>query len=143
MADTAVQGLAEALEKLKLFPDRLARNVMRGALRAAAKPVVEDARRRVPVLAVPDARRRAGALKRSIRSMSPQLRLNEGLIKGGVRAGANKKKDDPFYAHMVERGTVKMGARPFLRPAGDTQAGAAGDALAAYVLARFEAEALK
>lgn len=31
--------------------------------------------------------------------------------------GGNRLKGGPFYAHMIEYGTVKMGARPFLRPA--------------------------
>ncbi len=33
-----------------------------------------------------------------------------------VYAG-NRKKGGPFYAHMIEYGTIKLGARPFLRPA--------------------------
>ncbi len=54
--------------------------------------------------------RRAGALKASIRV----VRLH-GDPKRNVRVYAGSRK--VFYARFVERGTVKMRARPFLRPA--------------------------
>ncbi len=54
-----------------------------------------------------------GELLKSIRVVrlkdDPKLNIR-------VYAG-NRKKGGPFYAHMIEFGTIKMGARPFLRPA--------------------------
>ncbi len=54
-----------------------------------------------------------GELLKSIRVVrlkdDPKLNIR-------VYAG-NRLKGGPFYAHMIEYGTVKMGARPFLRPA--------------------------
>lgn len=141
--ETPIQGMREALKLLDEFPLKLAKNTLRGALRAAAKPIVTAARAAVPVLKVPDGRRIAGALKKSIRAMS--TRIQGTLVQGGVAAGSTKARGlgDAFYAHFIEKGTVKMAARPFLRPAGDTQAGAAGDALVDYVKQRYEKEALK
>jgi HK97 gp10 family phage protein len=55
--------------------------------------------------------RKAGALRDSIRV----VRLN-GDPKLNVRVYAGNRTD-AFYAHFVEYGTVKMPARPFLRPA--------------------------
>ena len=42
----------------------------------------------------------------------------KGDPKQNIRAYAgNRLKGGAFYAHMVEKGTVKMKAKPFLRPA--------------------------
>jgi HK97 gp10 family phage protein len=74
-------------------------------LEVAGEQIAADARQRVPV--------KSGKLKDSIRVTrlkgDPKLNIR-------VYAG-NRLKDGPFYAHMVEYGTVKMTARPFLRPA--------------------------
>ncbi len=74
-------------------------------LEKAGEIIAADARRRVPV--------DTGRLKDSIRV----TRL-KGDPKQNIRVYAgNRLKGGPFYAHMVEYGTVKMRARPFLRPA--------------------------
>ncbi len=74
-------------------------------LEKAGEIVAADARRRVPV--------DTGKLKATIRV----VRLKNDA-KNNIRVYAgNRQKDGPFYAHMVEYGTVKMKARPFLRPA--------------------------
>jgi len=85
-------------------------------LQTIAEHVASDARSRVPVgKDIPQGRgkwskREAGALKKSIRV----VRLH-GDPKMNVRVYAGNR--DVFYALWVERGTVKMKARPFLRPA--------------------------
>lgn len=68
-------------------------------VRETAERVELDARVRVP--------RRTGALFRTIRYRA------EGKTGAVVTAGDNKA----FYAHMVEFGTVRKAARPFLGPA--------------------------
>lgn len=74
-------------------------------LENAGKIVVAQAKRMVPV--------KSGKLRQSIRV----ARL-DGDPKQNIRVYAgNRKKDGPFYAHMVEHGTVKTPAKPFLRPA--------------------------
>jgi HK97 gp10 family phage protein len=74
-------------------------------LEVAGQQIAAQARQNVPV--------KSGKLKDSIRCVrlkgDPKLNIR-------VYAG-NRLKDGPFYAHMVEYGTVKMKARPFLRPA--------------------------
>lgn len=83
--------------------------------------IASEARRRVPVgKSRPASKggkewtaREAGSLRRSIRVIK--------MDKGGTRkilvyAGSKKA----FYARFVEYGTVKMPARPFLRPALNT-----------------------
>jgi len=74
-------------------------------LEKAGEVVADRARQNVPV--------QTGTLKDSIRVTrlkgDPKLNIR-------VYAG-NRKKGGAFYAHMVEYGTVKMRARPYLRPA--------------------------
>lgn len=74
-------------------------------LEKAGETVATKARQFVPV--------DTGRLKNSIRV----VRL-KGDPKQNIRVYAgNRLKGGPFYAHMVEFGTVKMKAKPFLRPA--------------------------
>lgn len=87
-------------------------------LEKAAQVVANDARRRVPVgVSRPGTKggkdwtaREAGALKKSIRV----VRLH-GDPKRNVRVYAGNR--EVFYARFVETGTVKMKAKPYLRPA--------------------------
>jgi len=71
----------------------------------AGEEVADIARRLVPV--------QTGKLRDSIRVTrlrgDPKLNIR-------VYAGS-REKGGAFYAHMVEYGTVKMRAKPFLRPA--------------------------
>ncbi len=74
-------------------------------LESAGEMIATSARQKVPV--------DTGRLKDSIRV----TRL-KGDPKMNIRVYAgNRLKGGPFYAHMVEYGTVKMAAKPFLRPA--------------------------
>ncbi len=54
-----------------------------------------------------------GDLLKSIRvkRLKGDPKLNIRVYAGGRWKGA------PFYAHMIEYGTIKLGARPFMRPA--------------------------
>ena len=74
-------------------------------LEEAGEFVADRARQKVPVL--------SGKLRDSIRV----TRL-KGDPKQNIRVYAgSRQKGGAFYAHMVEYGTVKMPAKPFLRPA--------------------------
>ncbi len=147
-------GLKELEQVLSTLPTKLQNNVLRGALRAAAKPVAEEARRRVPV--------KSGRLRDSIR-VTAGIRNN--LPKSKVIAGGKgtKKSVGAWYAHMVEGGTAAHvivarrgktlwinnvpvgkavnhpGARkqPFMRPAIDARQRDAIEAFKAHVAKRF------
>jgi len=81
-------------------------------LERCAEVVADAARKRVPVA--------SGKLKATIRV----TRL-KGDPRRNVRVYAgNRIKDGAFYAHMVEYGTVKMRAKPYMRPALNTSKGA-------------------
>ncbi len=173
-----VTGLAELQKALDEFPAAIERNILRGALRAGANVIAEEARRLVPV--------KTGQLKESIRvSVRP---FPGGKLVATVKAGGRFKvyasgkaiKDAaykttgasgkpvyhaPFYAHFVEFGTARHwikpksrkslfiagllkelvdhpGARPkpFMRPAFDSKAQAAIEAMADYIRTRLPKE---
>ena len=146
MADFEVQGLKELNDALQQLPVKLERNILRGAIRAGAQPIVDAARRLAPVLSDADPRRVFGALAKSIHARSVQMKngmLTGGVVAGGaatVGRGKDKVEADAFYARFVEYGTAKMAPRPFLRPAIDSKTEAAIDATADYIRTRVDQE---
>jgi HK97 gp10 family phage protein len=134
------ESLKKVLAEMDKLPLKIEANLVRGGLRAAAKPMFEAARDRVPV--------GTGQLRDSIRlSSAIKKRAGEIYVKisvgSRVSGGASRKKGEQgaFYAHMVEWGTAKhemngsfsigghivkkikhpgAKARPFMRPAFDT-----------------------
>lgn len=129
-------GASEVADLLSALPDRLADNMMRGAMRAGAAVYRDGARRRVPTGSPPLPRgEKAGTLRRAI-TISAR-RVGDQIISGVriLKAG--------FYWRFVEYGTAgkanvrgifTRGTRghhatkpyPFMRPTfdGDTQAAA-------------------
>ena len=153
MADDAakINGLPELMKALEQLPEKLARNVLRGAFRAGAKVMAEDAQAAVPV--------RSGLLRDSIRVTT---RVKGGRVSGTVRAGSKggKARKIARHAHLVEFGTKAHtirakpghhalaigvskvehpGARPkpFMRPALDNKGFAAAKAAADYTRERL------
>ncbi len=95
----------EALDKaLSQLPRTVERRIVQKGLKAAAKVIVKDAKTRVAV--------DEGLLKKEIRTKAgPKSRGSVViLIFTSIKA---------WYAHMIEFGTSKMSAKPFLRPAMD------------------------
>ena len=94
--------------KIQWNPEQVTAEIEKKAmdrLERAGEIVGEKARQLVPV--------DTGKLKATIRV----ARL-KGDPKQNIRVYAgNRLKGGAFYAHMVEKGTVKMKAKPFLRPA--------------------------
>lgn len=130
MTDIMVQvlGLPALDAKLRDLEPKLARSILRAAVRRAANIVRDAARERVPG--------KTGLLRRSIRTQlrrgkPGQTRISVGVF--GASRSQLKKGLDPFYARFVERGhrIVPRGptgkrvtgqrtvveARPFLLPA--------------------------
>lgn len=120
-----IDGLAELQRNLEELPAKIEQNVMRGALRAGATEIADEARRLVPV--------NSGQLRESIRvSVRP---MPGGRIIATVKAGGRFKVytagkaikgapyrtsregggidyHAPFYAHFVEFGTARHWIRP-------------------------------
>lgn len=122
-----LKGFDELARSLRTLPAKLARQELAKALREAAYPMLLEARRRAPVLAVPARQRRAGTLKRNVRMARYRLR-GQGLSQGvtiGVRklsakniarirakqGTAGARANDPFYWYFLERGWTPAGRR--------------------------------
>lgn len=103
-----IEGADELLRRLKQLPSKLHRNILRGALRAGAKKIKEDAERRVPV--------DTGFLKKTIRIRGGSNRmLLSSTVTAQVVAGSSPTMD-AFYAHMVEGGTQPHLIEAYKRP---------------------------
>jgi HK97 gp10 family phage protein len=153
MSEIRVKGLAELQAFLDKLPRKIEQNIMRGALRAGAKPVLEAAKKNVSVGEPSDTNKRrynlySGALRDSLR-LSARIDRRKGQVVARVVAGGKSKKSgaDVFYANMVEFGTKphKIGSgdhpgvmpKPFMRPALDSEADAAVIAAGEYIKRRL------
>lgn len=108
-----VEGLKELQEKLRALGPKVARNALRSAVNAGAQVVRKEVQARAPI--------DTGTLRRAIyikqiRELSNEFQQTFYI---GVRRGKKyqKKKMDAWYAMMVEFGTSKMPAKPYIRPA--------------------------
>lgn len=132
-----IEGLDGVLDALKALPPELASKrggPARAALARGAKVIRDDARRRVPVA--------TGAVRDNIvmkRDTRPdRYGANERYtvgVRGGAKRYANTKRNrrkgragqeyvtagNTYYWRFLEFGTAKMAARPFLRPAFESQ----------------------
>ena len=87
-----ITGLKELQAMLNSLPAKLEGNIMRTALRAGAKVILEEAKLNVPI--------RHGDLRDSIRIST---RIKKGRVTASVKAG-NKKA---WYWRFVEYGTAE------------------------------------
>lgn len=118
-------GLKDVLGRLAQFQKQGTRSrILRPALQAATKPMLDLARSTVRI--------RTGVLRKSLARKTKTYRKNGVVVviigprKGfkklaTIKRGRNKGKKiyaDPIrYAHLVEFGTYRTRAYPFLRPA--------------------------
>lgn len=117
-------GDKEVLAKLNRFNETVQQRIVKKAVRKGAKWIAQAAKRKAPVV--------TGLLKKSIGFKVGRARRSKATVIGiiGPRRGFKKivdgKSRDPVrYAHLVEKGTSKTGAKPFLRPALEQEKGGA------------------
>lgn len=122
MAGVTLQGFAELKQKLAALPEDLQTKVSRAAVRKAMEPVLADAQRFVP--------KRTGALYESLALTTRKesdTRFAAGLkikpVKKKQMAGkvgtSNTVEVPRRYFHLVEFGSSRAPAHPFIRPAFD------------------------
>lgn len=112
MAAVTITGDKALDRKLATMDQKLETKLLRKAVRIVAKDVADTAKRLVPV--------DSGRLRRSIKvRAAKRSRRNRGVVKVRVTTGQQDKLfvGEAFYGGMVEFGTSKMEAQPFLRPA--------------------------
>lgn len=132
MGNVKVEGLSQIHKALSELGRKVSNKIAVKAMREGGKIVREQARQNAPVLSQSTPYRRAGTLKKAIKSSTKVLK--NGKIGTVIRVkgltakqrGAFKAKNassgaynpkDPFYWRFIEFGTSKMPAKPFLRPA--------------------------
>ena len=130
-----VLGTEEMNYILQNLPNKINRRVLLSAFRSAAKPLVKEAKRKVPVSgkkAFATVHRhvqkrqvttltrvhKPGQLKRSIGTINSRSKQKPSVWVG-PRKG-NKFKDDGWYGHFVEFGTIKQPPQPFMKTAWDS-----------------------
>lgn len=143
MAESVIQltGFKELAAALRELPERVARNDLRAAVNAGASVVKKAAIAKAP--------EDTGALKanlyqKQIREQSGPMRqtfyvgVRRGVAKyantkanrrSGKAGTAYKTDGTTWYWRLVEFGTSKMAAKPFLRPAFESQKEAAVKAI--------------
>ena len=153
MKDFEIQGLAELNQALQELPAKIEANVLRGALRAGQKVILDKARSNI--------NNRTGDLSKSLRIKTSK---RGGKVSAVLIAGDKKA----YYPHMVEKGTVKhfikpksakslffaglrrevvdhpgAAPKPFMRPALDSESGNAVEAVREYIATRLPKEIKK
>ena len=104
----ALRGADELLKGLQELEPAIAKKILRSAMRQAAKPILDEAKRRVPVL--------TGELRKSLKIRALK-RNNKGRIGVVISTEKGFFKGETFYGAFLEFGTKKMPAKPFIRPA--------------------------
>lgn len=147
----SVYGLDGLQKALKQFPKNVQKNIMRGAVRAGAAPIVQEAKSNVA--------KDTGNLEKSIGVVTGKPK-NKNFTRVWVtprvvtRSKSYKLKDgtkwkitgtvaDGWYAHFKEFGTVNMPADPFMRPAYENKGEEAIKATKDYLAKRIDKEVQK
>lgn len=148
-----IEGLRELTRALKDLPDRVAKNGLRSAVYAGARVIQTEARQRAPIAEKPKRpnQPKPGTLRRAIimKHLREQSGRHRQVFAITVRRGKKyrnqgKKKNlsqDAWYWHFIEFGTIKMAARPFLRPALESKRLAAVAAIKDKLADRIQQEA--
>lgn len=157
MTDFKVQGLDQLLDKLSVLPNRIQRNVVTGGVRAGARVIANQAKENASRFDDPAT---PSNISKNIAVQSSRrlARANDGVamrigVRGGARdmfkhgefkgSGKENPGGDTFYWRFLEFGTVKMSARPFMRPAMNSKAQDAFNAAAEYIDRRIGLEVAK
>ena len=111
-----IKGLDELSRNIARLSRAMKNEALREGLLAMAKPVLEHA---VSIVAVD-----RGVLRDSLDIDEPDVRN----IKGSVRVLA-RQSEGGYHANLIEFGTSKFAAQPFLRPALTRTRGKQRDAL--------------
>ena len=108
-----LEGLAEVQTALReLLPDRTARNVMKRVLTKQAKLVMTSAQEKAAVR-TQQLRKSIKVGKLSARQRAQHRRVDPNDVEVFVGAGVLPQ------AHLIEYGSSKITAQPFMRPAWD------------------------
>lgn len=138
--DTGLADLQKAVEELTAD---VRKKVVYAALRAAAKPILESARSKVPIkTGLVKSRIRVAASKvfrgqNGVLGVYINVRPEKGRRVKGTKVRVKVKGGDPYYWRFLELGTKHMRARAFLVPAAEANFTAALDIFKEKLAARI------
>ena len=157
MSMMEVLGLKELELRLSELPDKLKNRVLAQSLQSGARLIEAQAEENAPVSIAPHILKSyASAMFKTFKSK----RMGVWLLPGNLKRNIKVKRDlsgtrghaityevfcknkDAWYWKFVEFGTRKMAAKPFMRPAFETQKGAAVLEVAAQMEARMQSEGI-
>ena len=148
MVTTTIKGLAELQAVLNTLPAKLERNIMRAALRQGANVIMRQARENITAIDAVD----TGIMRKGIRVSTE---AKGGTVIAKVRATGKHAHIANWIEYGVEPHSIKKGAKaksgtnpsanphpgfpakPFLRPALDTETQAAVIAVGNTIKARL------
>lgn len=147
MGTIQITGLADLEKRLQEFPDKLAKNILAGAIRAGAVVIQNEARQLAP----------ASAEAHYLGKGKSRVLIQPGELKKKgikVRLAPKKSRTLPitywvyvskrnWYWKFVEFSTSKMAAKPFMRPAFESKKVEATERIREYLAARIDKEAAK
>lgn len=137
MTDTVkIEGLKGVLDGLAQMEAKAQRKTVNAALRAGARPIQAAARRNAAAVDDPTTPERIASQiatravsKKALRKLGADAGVSVGVLNShNPRADAGV--DEYHYAWFVEEGTSTVRARPFMRPAAESENGAAFSAIA-------------
>lgn len=158
MANFRLEGVDAVIKRLEALGGREGKNAARRALRQGANVVLRDARERAARLDDPHTAEsiarnltvRGGGSRRERRVGGVMMRVG---VRGGARnmekygefkgQGKGNPGGDTWYWRLLEFGTEKMSARPFMRPALQNNTRAATDAFVNALGAEIHKELAK
>lgn len=126
-----VEGLRELRQTLSQLPAEIKRDkIVVDSLKVGARLIQGEAKRLAPVLREPTPLREAGALRSGITlqvskeedlTVAVRVRTRGYIFAPGLDSNRNRsgshRSGNPNYWWLVEFGTSKMAAQPFMRPA--------------------------
>ena len=160
MADSVsmeVRGLSELTANLRAMPQAMQTRILKGMVATGASVIRKEAIERAPQYTgtVQAGHPPPGTLKRAIyqtrlvAQCTPTLEVWLVSVRKGKNqqnagpnhgdAGPMQTNRDAYYATWIEYGTVKMAARPFMRPAFEAKKQEASNAMRDYVAGHLPA----
>lgn len=136
-----ISGLRELGQRMQALSADIAGKIARQATAAGAGVVRKQARQNAPR---DTGNLQAAIVMKRVRDIALTEEYVVAVRKGktkdvkAAKAGEGRLGKDAFYARFVEFGTVKLPARPFLRPALENNIGPATEAMAKRLKARIE-----
>lgn len=136
-----VSGLRELGQRMRSLSADMAGKVARQATAAGAGVARKNIKARVPV---DTGNLRAAVVMKRVRDTNLTEEYVVAVRKGkrrdvtAAKKGEGKLGKDAYYAHMVEFGTVKMPAQPFVRPGFEESVQPATEAIRKRLKARLD-----